>query len=147
ILNIQVVTWNSALVIADFLRSLKAQEFSDYALTVVDNASSDNTLQIVEEINPAATIIRNDINRGFCAAHNQAIKSSTSPYIAIVNPDLVLLPDSLSIILSTLQSMPDVGCMGGKLLKTEPNSGMIDSAGIAALRFRRFVNRGEGMPD
>ena len=74
ILNIQVVTWNSALVIADFLRSLKAQEFSDYALTVVDNASSDNTLQIVEEINPAATIIRNDINRGFCAAHNQAIK-------------------------------------------------------------------------
>jgi len=146
-LAISVVTWNSANVIGDLLDSLAQQRYHDYELFCIDNASSDASVEIIKQKAPKACLIKNDVNRGFSGGHNQGIRLSESPYIAIVNPDIVFTPDALEILLRVLQTHPMVSSISGKLLKYGTSSGIIDCAGIQAKRNRQFLNRGEGEAD
>lgn len=146
-LTVSVVTWNSAPFLHDLLQSLRKQVFQDFSITVVDNASSDDSIAAVLNYFPQATIVRNKENRGFSAAHNQAIRLSETEYIAIVNPDVVLEPDVFSVLVARLDTLPEIGSIGAKLLKGGDESGIIDAAGLKATKFRQFLNRGEGERD
>lgn len=146
-LSVQVVTWNSAAVIEDLIASLHRQKFSEYQLCIIDNASTDGTVENVMRLAPEAEILRNDTNRGFSAGHNQGIRHTNSPFVAIVNPDVVITEDALGRMMQRLEKDPSIGSISGKLLKNSDSSGIIDSAGITAKQSRQFLNRGEGTPD
>lgn len=154
-LTIQIVTWNSAPFLPKLLQSLKQQNFQEFRLTIIDNASSDESLKIVPSYFPNATIVKNHENIGFCAAHNQGIRLSESPCLALMNPDIVLESKVLSILVGVLERHPEIGSVGGKLLSDQRQSGMIDSAGLIVERsWKRFfsgagpfLNRGEGETD
>lgn len=146
-LSINIVTWNSADAIGDLLDSIARQPFRDYQLICIDNASTDGTIDIIKEKAPRACLITNETNRGFAGAHNQGILLSESPYIAIVNPDILLTEDCLKILVDTLDARTDIASIGGKLLKNGASSGIIDCAGILAKSNRQFMNRGEGEAD
>lgn len=147
LLSLHVVLWNSARVLPTLLASLSQQRFRDFSLVLIDNASSDDSVAVARRLAPEAAIALNSENRGFCAAHNQAIRMSETPFVALVNPDLALDRNALSVLMTKIQALDDVGSIGGKILKFNDTSGSIDSAGILATRFREFVNRGEGERD
>ena len=70
--TINIVTWNSEEYIEDLIKSLEAQTFQGFQIIVVDNASSDKTLEILKKY-PRIIILKNSSNQGFSRAHNKGI--------------------------------------------------------------------------
>jgi hypothetical protein len=81
----------------------------------VDNASQDDSVEQVKQNYPQVRLIENNINKGFAGACNLALRQTTSPYILILNTDIILKPKAVSLLLSFLQQRSDVGLVGGQL--------------------------------
>lgn len=153
---INIVTHNSAGTLASCIRGLRAQTYRDYAVTIVDNASSDETLPVIErEANGTTTVIRNSTNDYYARAHNTAIGAGDSELVLTLNPDVVLHPCFLERAIAPLDRLPQVGSVNGKLILAPPRpwphdfagflpgpGALIDSAGLMLLRSRRPFLRG-----
>lgn len=83
---------------------------------VVDNASADGSAQMVEGNFPAVQLIKNDANRGFSAANNQAIDRSQGRYLLLLNPDTVVHRGAIGTLASFLDAHPEVGMATGQLV-------------------------------
>lgn len=87
-------------------------------IIVVDNASHDGSLGGLPE-SPHIRVIRNPANVGFAAACNIGIGASSAPFLLFLNPDCVVQPGAVSILLAALQSADRVGMVGGLLLNED----------------------------
>lgn len=154
--TIIIVTWNGMKYLPDCLRSIINQTFTDYRIIVIDNASSDNTVDFVRESYPGAAVLENFKNLGFSKAYNQGIKFNESPYVLVMNQDIVLKENFLSDLVNYLDEHGDAGSVGGKLLRVVSEDGsivsnsaaeIIDSAGLKFLPSRRCIDRGAGEVD
>ena len=146
-------------VLPEALESLRAQAFSDFSLIVIDNASTDGSVECVRRLFPEATVLRNFKNLGFSPAHNQAIemsRKSGAEYVLVMNPDIIMTPDFLKRLLSGVEGRPAIGSAGGKLLKVHPRlddnedprfSDVIDSIGLTVKKNRRVDDRASGETD
>jgi len=72
----------------------------DYEIIVVDNCSSDDTVELVREKFPEVRIIQNDENLGFGAANNKGAQMAEGEYLFFLNPDTELRNDVLKIFSS-----------------------------------------------
>jgi N-acetylglucosaminyl-diphospho-decaprenol L-rhamnosyltransferase len=105
-----VVTWNSAGDVAGCLGSLPAEvEGVPLECIVVDNASSDATVDAVRAAAPSAQLIVNATNRGLAAANNQAMAVARGEFLLIANPDVVLAPGALGAMVATLRRHDGAG--------------------------------------
>jgi GT2 family glycosyltransferase len=149
LVSIGLVTWNSATYLPSCLKALIEQDYVNWELLVVDNASGDYSLDLVAQFFPAAKIIKNTDNTGFCHAHNQAIQSSNGTYYMALNPDVTMQPKYLAAMVSALEERLDYGSAAGKLLQsqTEGKASIIDSTGLFIDRRRRQFLRGNGETD
>ncbi len=119
-LSTLVVTYNSAAHIGPCLESLLASRgFDAVEILVVDNASADATRAIITARFPTVRLIASPVNLGFAAANNLAARQATGDYLAIVNPDLTVPPDSLRRLVDYLEQAPAVGIAGPRTLDTE----------------------------
>ncbi len=144
---IQIVTYNSAPTIQTALQSVLGQTYQDYDLTIVDNASNDDTVAIIRALN--LDVICNAQNSGYAAAHNQALEISDAPYVLTLNPDVWLAPNFIETMLATLDSYPRVGAAAGCLQRVEHLDDQpihIDSTGLYMMPSRRQRLRDEGKP-
>src|SRR5947209_5132863 len=91
--SVTIVTYNSGRFIKRCLESVLGQRYSRREIIVIDNASNDGTVDILEQFEDRCTIVYNDENVGFAAAQNQAIAISTGDWVLTLNPDLLLLPN------------------------------------------------------
>jgi N-acetylglucosaminyl-diphospho-decaprenol L-rhamnosyltransferase len=117
-LDVIIVNWNSGTQIHECLQSI-AQASPDTILrvqecVVVDNASTDGSLDGLEDVPLPTTIIRNPENMGFATASNQGARIGNSGYILFLNPDLMLSPDSLEkpLLFLEKQENSQVGILG-----------------------------------
>jgi GT2 family glycosyltransferase len=85
-------------------------------VTVVDNASGDQTLELLSAEFPWATVIANPRNVGFGAAHNQALRQARGRYWLVLNSDAVPAPGALGTLVRFLDAEPHVGVAGPRLL-------------------------------
>jgi GT2 family glycosyltransferase len=149
LISIGLVTWNSADHLPNCLNALARQEYAHFELIIVDNASGDHSLELATQYCPKATVIRNDSNTGFCHAHNQAIRASKGSFYLALNPDVVLQPEYLAVMVTALEKQPDFGSAAGKLLqsKTDGQPLILDGTGLFMDRQRRQYLRGNGEAD
>ena len=105
--SVSIVTHNSAAVIGTLLSSLFEHTAAPLSVFVVDNGSTDDTVARVRASFPDVTVLTQD-NRGFGAGHNAALPHLTSTYHAVVNPDIVLREDTLSVLCAYLDAHADV---------------------------------------
>lgn len=134
--SVHVVTFNSALVIRECLESVLGQTLPISEIIVIDNASTDDTWQVLRSYERACRLFLNKVNLGFAAAHNQAIKLSTSEWFLTVNPDVALNSEYLDCIIRAFGVLPSSGALTGKLLRrSDPLQ--IDSLGLGMDRNRR----------
>lgn len=92
-----VVTWNAAATIADCLGAVPA----DVPVTVIDNASTDGTADLVRQVRPSARLIVHDSNRGFAAAVNRGLaEAADTKFVLLLNPDAVLGEDALATLVA-----------------------------------------------
>lgn len=119
-LSIIIVNWNVRDDLHKCLRSIEENKPSyTYEVIVIDNASTDGTVDMITEHFSEITLICNHDNRGFAAANNQGINISQGEYILLLNPDTILHPKSLDILIKFMDSNEDVGACGPQLLNAD----------------------------
>ena len=115
------------------------------SITVVDNGSSDGSMERVASIFPDVTLIPASNNLGFAAANNIAIKKCGSKYVALINNDAVAEPDWLQHLVKALETDPQVGMAASKMVFHDCPE-MIDRAGDAYSIAGAGILRGRGAP-
>lgn len=141
---VNIVTFNSASDIAACLESLQRQTFQDFHIHILDNASQDDTLKIIEPFD-AAYLMRSPVNAGFCKGHNELARRFDSEYVLFLNPDTVLSATFLQELTGALDARPDAASAGGKLVRMDGKT--LDSTGIIMLPGQRHLDRGAGEID
>lgn len=115
-LSIITVTWNSEDKIAELIKSVRSGcKKISFEHFVVDNASIDQTVAVVEKDFPEVKIIRNLSNAGFAAANNQAAILARGDFFLFLNPDMRVVPDSLDKMMDWIKQHPEIGLAGCKL--------------------------------
>ena len=118
-LSIIIVNWNGGNFLEKCLNSIyKTIKNLDFEVFVVDNASSDLSLNCLKKF-PEMNLIKNTENKGFAQANNQAIKKSKGNYILLLNPDTILLKNSIQKMISYMSKNEDIGVLGCKLLNPD----------------------------
>ena len=145
--SVTIVTYNSGSFIKRCLESVLAQRYGLKEVIVVDNGSSDGTVDILEQFEDRCHIYYNDDNLGFAAAQNQAIKLSNGDWILTLNPDVLLLPNFIQSLVDAGQADSTIGSMCGKLLTMSahfeiPALPVVDSTGIYFNPMLRHLDRG-----
>jgi GT2 family glycosyltransferase len=144
---VTIVTYNSGRFIKRCLESVLDQSQADFEIIVVDNCSTDGTVDILEPFQDRCRIIYNDENVGFAAAQNQAIALSRAEWVLTLNPDVLLLPDFLMALVHAGNLDPSIGTVCGKLLTMSagfdfPEKPVVDSTGIYFTPNLRHLDRG-----
>ncbi|WP_222927547.1 glycosyltransferase family 2 protein [Biomaibacter acetigenes] len=121
LISIVIVNWNSGRQLYECLKSIynaKKDGLEIDRVVVVDNASSDNSLFGLEEIDIPLKIIKNSTNRGFAAACNQGAKESNADYLLFLNPDTLLFKYSLSKPIAFMEKAENrnIGIVGIQLI-------------------------------
>lgn len=119
-LSIIIVSWNTQELLKKCLYSIY-QNRDDLSLEVlvVDNNSTDKTVEMVKKEFPQVKLIINNKNLGFAYANNQAIKLAVGDYILLLNPDTEVLDNSLKQSFEFIKNNQDCGAMGAKLLNSD----------------------------
>lgn len=108
-LSVIIVSYNTKELLADCLGSIAAAEKPQtIEIIVVDNASSDQTVDYVRKKFPEVKLIANKKNVGFSKANNQALKKAKGKYILILNPDTKIMSNTLDLLLKFMQNHKDV---------------------------------------
>jgi GT2 family glycosyltransferase len=123
LLSIVIVSWNTCGLLQSCLRSIYENPLSGQSeVWVVDNASNDDTIQMIRNHFPQVHIIQNQQNMGFAHGNNQAIRKSSGKYVMLLNPDTEIKPGALDRLVGFLEKNPQAGGAGAKLIS--PNGGL-----------------------
>lgn len=116
-LSVVIVNYNVKYFIEQALLSVqKAIINIDAEVFVVDNNSTDGSVDLIKRRFPWVKLIVNTKNTGFSVANNQAINASAGEYVLLLNPDTVVEEDTLEKCLAFMDSHPDAGALGVKML-------------------------------
>lgn len=147
-----IPNWNGADMLADCLKSLEAQT-EPCRIIVVENGSTDNSVELVRKQFPKVILLEFPDNAGFAGGVNRGIKHAleqSAEYIALFNNDAVADKNWLKELVVEAKKYPEAGIITGKLLRTDKK--YIDSTGdfytIWGLPFPRGRNqKDEGQYD
>src|SRR5216684_2217677 len=106
LVSVTIVTYNSGRFIKRCLESVLAQKYSYREIIVIDNNSTDGTVDILEKFEDRCSVVYNPENIGFAAAQNQAIGLSNGDWVLTLNPDVLLLPDFIQVLTDAAQMDP-----------------------------------------
>ncbi|MHC4573004.1 MAG: glycosyltransferase family 2 protein [Planctomycetota bacterium] len=138
-LSIVIVSWNVRQDLVRCIRSIEEnQPCEEFEVVVVDNASTDGTVEAARKDFPEVITIVNSENRGFATANNHGIERSKGEYILFLNPDTIVQPFSLDVLVDFLDDNRDVGACGPKLLN---NNGTTQPSARRFPTFRGALHR------
>ncbi len=120
LLSIIIVNWNTCRLLDQCLESVfENLDGIDAEIWVVDNASNDDSVPMVQNKYPEVKLIINQENCGFAGANNLAIQQSSGDFVLLLNPDTQLKPGALSKLLNFIQAKPNAGAVGARLLNAD----------------------------
>jgi GT2 family glycosyltransferase len=119
-LSVVIVGWNARHYLELCLESLaEAPPRRTMEILVVDNASTDGSAAMIEARFPLVKLIRSAENLGFAKGNNVAIRQCRGRYIALVNPDVIVLPGCLDALADFLDQNPKVGNVGPRVFNPD----------------------------
>lgn len=83
---------------------------------VVDNNSTDNSIEYLQMKFPFVQFIKNTVNLGFSKANNQAVQEAKGKYILFLNPDTIVPEDAFTKCISFMEATPDAGALGVQMV-------------------------------
>lgn len=115
------VTMNSRKLVEALLKSFYEMVPANisYQYIVVDNCSSDGTPEFIKTNYPEVMLIRNEEIKGFAENNNIGIKKAEGEIIALVNPDIVFLDNSIEPVIQIFKGQTDIGLVGPMLLNKD----------------------------
>jgi hypothetical protein len=131
-----IVSWNTRALLESCLDSLDREGRSGgprLEVTVVDNGSTDGSVEMVAARRPPPRLIANAENRGFSAANNQGLAEATAPLIFLLNSDTEVEPGGLRALVDYARDHPRAGILGPQLLNPDgslqPSGGRLPRLG------------------
>lgn len=119
-LSICIVNYNAKKLLDECLESIYCNtKRISFEIFVVDNGSVDGSTSMVKEKYPEVKLIENDCNVGFAKANNQALRESQGRYVLLLNNDTVVLPNALDKLVEFMDSHPEAGACGARLLNPD----------------------------
>lgn len=146
LVSIIIVNWNGGEILKESILSLSAIDYPNWELIIVDNGSTDGS---TEEIAPMLTdfkLIKNTENLGFALANNQGYQKAEGKYILLLNNDTKVSADSLSKLVSRMESDSTVGVVQPKIYMMD-KAGYLDNAGSFLTRIGFLEHWGFGQKD
>jgi hypothetical protein len=141
-----IPNWNTQRWLPGCLNGLRAQSYRDFRVLLVDNGSTDQSLELVRAQYPEVEILALPENRGFAPAVNAGIRHSCSEYVALLNVDTIPHPDWLRWLVEVMdQSLPTVGSLASKILSMDDPT-IMDDAGNNLSWYGSACKRGRGEP-
>ena len=157
-LSVQLVTWNGSKYISYLFDSLKKQTFSDWELIILDNGSSDDTVekikQEIKDFPVEVEFIELKENLGFAGGHNKIVKRQMSinskvesKYILLLNQDMYLGQNCFEKMVEFLDAHEDVAVVSPRLMKwnfekrIDGFTNKVDSLGLKVFRNRRVIEK------
>src|ERR1700691_2507658 len=147
LVSVTLVTYNSGRFIKRSLESVLEQKYPNLEVIVIDNASTDGTVDLLEQFSESCQIHYNEENIGFAAAQNQAIGLSNGDWVLTLNPDVLLLANFIQALGDAGNIDSKIGTVCGKLLAMTATSDfparpLVDSTGIYFNPMLRHLDRG-----
>jgi GT2 family glycosyltransferase len=130
LVTIIVVNWNGRAFLEQCLSSLCAQTYPAREIVLVDNGSTDGSIDFVRECFPDVQIMALPHNVGFAAGNNCAMREARGTYIALLNNDAYPEPEWLARMVEVAEQRPEAGLIACKLLYAHDPQ-IINAAGLA----------------
>ncbi len=119
-LTVIIVNYNVRSYLEQSLLSvLSALQHISSEIIVVDNASTDGSVEMVRSQFPGVNFIVNDYNVGFACANNMALQRVQGEFIVLLNPDTLVRRDTFTVLLDSFSKFPESGMIGGKILNED----------------------------
>ena len=122
-LSVIIVSWNVRDLLRRCLVSLSSVSPEapnlQTEIIVVDNGSTDGSVELVRDEFPQVILIANPDNIGFPAGNNQGIRTAQGRYLLLLNPDTEVIGDALNTLVRYVDTHPDVGLVGPQLLHSD----------------------------
>ncbi|HEY3191604.1 MAG TPA: glycosyltransferase family 2 protein [Solirubrobacterales bacterium] len=128
------------------LETLAKQTFRAFDVTVVDNGSSDGSVEYLRRRWPEVNVVALPANAGFPTAINRGVDASRGRYVALLNNDVELSPDWLELLVDELDRDQAVGFVTGKIMRHDDRD-VIEQAGHDFFVCGRFEPIGLDQPD
>jgi GT2 family glycosyltransferase len=145
LISINILTYNGEKWIEKCIKSVLEQTYPNIEILVIDNASTDNTLEKIQNIK----IIKNEKNLGFSAGHNIGIRESKGEYVIVLNQDIVLDKNFIQEIVNCFEKNEKIGSIQPKIYQFNNGSKIeiIDVAGFQFFKSGRIIDIGQGEED
>ena len=124
-----ILNWNGEKLLNQFLPSV-VQYSGEAKVYVIDNASTDNSIEIIKTQFPSVSIIQNEGNFGFAKGYNIGLQQVEEDYYALVNSDVEVTENWLTPIVSIFENEPNIGIIQPKILDYK-NKAYFEYAGAA----------------
>jgi len=144
-IEVLILNFNGKHHLKTCLESVLRTNYPDFSLVVVDNGSTDGSVDFVKQNFPNVKIISHGKNLGFAAGYNRAIEMTTAPYFSLLNNDVEVTSNWLRE-LSKFATKPNVAAVTGKILFFHERSRINACGGIMDM-YGCSVNRGMGEVD
>lgn len=127
--SVIIPNWNGKNLLTECLVSLGEQVFTDFEIIVVDNASTDGSIEYIEQNFLNVTLVKLNKNVGFAKAINRGVKKALGEYVVFLNNDTKVDKLWLKELVKTADDHPEVASVGSKVLNFfDPK--IIDGVGI-----------------
>jgi len=118
--SIIIVNWNTKDILKDCLQSVYEQAGDvKFEVILIDNASTDGSVEMIRDEFPKVVVIQNSENRGFAAANNQAIAIARGRYALLLNSDTVVLNGAVAKTAAFSDAHPEAAVVGCRVLNPD----------------------------
>lgn len=151
LVSVVIPCYNAMKFLPICLPSILALDYPNLELIIIDDCSTDNSYQYIQENFKQFQLIKNETNRGFAYTVEKGFWLSKGKYFFMVNQDTVHQPDYLKIAVEVMEKDPKIAAFGGKVYKYDFEVGqptkIIDTVGQIIYKNRRVVDEGQGQED
>lgn len=126
--SVVIPNYNGKHFLEECLNSLKVQTYKKFEIIVVDNASSDGSVEFIKTFDPSVRLIELNTNTGFSPAVNVGIKEAKGDYIFLLNNDTVSEPNVIEKLVGFIESDDKIFSVNSKMIQFN-NRTLIDDAG------------------
>ena len=113
--SVLIPVYNSASFVEEAINSILSQSFDDFELILLDDCSTDNSFEIISNIDDSRIrIYQNDKNMGISYSRNKLMKLALGQYLAIMDNDDISMPNRLRLQVAYLDANPQITVVGGR---------------------------------
>lgn len=140
--TVVIPNWNGLRWLEGCLESLRDQDYRDFEVILVDDASTDRSVEYVQEHYPEVHVIRRTEQGGFARTVNEGIRAASGEYVVLLNTDTLPDPSWLGELVRTMDRMPPgVGSLASSMRQMDAPE-LFDSAGDILTWYGQALKRG-----